>query len=56
MRDPQTVGTRTLGFSLPAEQFRDMNFYASQHGMSVRNFMAHIVEQYLDSMKATPAK
>lgn len=56
MRDPQTVGTRTLGFSLPADQFRAMNVYASKHGMSVRDFMAHIVESYLDSMKATPTK
>ncbi|MBC2692748.1 hypothetical protein [Pseudomonas kielensis] len=56
MRDTQLVGTRTLGFSLPAEQFRTMNLYANQHGMSVRNFMAYIVESYLDAMKATPAK
>ena len=56
MRDTQLVGVKTLGFSIPAEQFRAMNLHAAKHGMSVRNFMAHLVEQYLDSMKATPAK
>jgi hypothetical protein len=56
MRDPQSVGTKTLGFSIPAEHFRAMNIHASRHGMSVRDFMAHLVESYLDAKKATPAK
>ena len=52
MRDTQAVGTKTLGFSIPAEHFRAMNIHASRHGMSVRDFMAHLVESYLDAMKA----
>lgn len=51
MRDPQTVGTRTLGFSLPADQFRAMSVCAREHGMSIRDFMAYVVDSYLKTAK-----
>jgi|RhiMetStandDraft_4_1073278.scaffolds.fasta_scaffold464030_1 hypothetical protein len=56
MRDTQLVGTKTIGFTVPAEHFSAMNFYAREHGLPLREFMAHMVQSYLAVMKATPAK
>jgi len=50
------VGTKVLGFTVPAEQARAMYFHAREHGMPLREFLAYMVDSYLDAMKATPAK
>lgn len=56
MRDSRTVGTRTVGFTIPATQFFEISDRAREHGMSIRDFMIHVVELHLESMKAMPAK
>jgi hypothetical protein len=49
MRDPQTVGSRTVGFTIPAAQFFEISDRARQHGMSIRDFMIYVVELYLET-------
>jgi hypothetical protein len=56
VRDTKFIGTKTLGFTVPAEQARAMYFHAREHGLPLREFLAHMVDSYLDAMKATPAK
>ena len=51
MRDTQLVGTKTLGFTVPAEQARAMYFHAREHGMSIREFLAYMVDSYLKAGK-----
>lgn len=53
MRDSRTVGTRTVGFTIPATQFFEISDRAREHGMSIRDFMIYVVEAYLKTSTTT---
>jgi hypothetical protein len=53
VRDSSLIGVRTLGFSIPADQFREMSYLAREHGMSIRDYMAYLVDLHLAAMNAS---
>ncbi|MNC70425.1 hypothetical protein D3C75_1212340 [compost metagenome] len=56
MSDQQLSHMKSVGVRLPAERFHALHYYARQHEMPVREFLAYMVESYIDAMKASKAK
>lgn len=55
MSDQQTSHMKSVGIRLPVERFHALHYHARQHEMPVREFLAYMVEQYIEAMKSSKA-